>query len=261
EYQLGTHPLKWDTDGDGMDDGWELKPDNRGALVFDPVLRKYRWTLDPLNPDDWYLDPDHDGARINIWTPSPDEPGRYRNEAYYFPWINLYEYITGIDNDDDGIMEITTFVAPRIDAEKVLGGYDSDHDGIPDGWEFFWSDDDNDTLPTGWEMFYNGTFWNCPETYPYIDHESDWTPFTTSMDRKDEIFFPKDLNTSIGDLYPDRIDTNMDGLVDTREDLDLDGFDSGQEYRNGTDPTDPNSYPGSMGIDLPDSRKRKRGSQ
>ncbi len=58
--EYGTDPYDPDTDGDGMEDGWEIL--NR---KWDPQLMK--WTLDPLvkdafeNPDGDGFDADHDG--------------------------------------------------------------------------------------------------------------------------------------------------------------------------------------------------------
>jgi len=257
ESRMGTHPLKRDTDGDGMPDGWEADPDNRYQPVFDPASRRYRWTLDPLDSNDWYLDPDHDGATFTMWGRTDSEPGRYINRTFYFPWVNLYEYISGSDADGDGFNENTTSPAPRIVSECHLGGYDSDSDGIPDGFEFFWSDPDNDTLPTGWELFFNGTLWSEPETIPYIDPGNDWTPFTTSLTGIGTRMIHEPEEMTAGRLYPDRKDTNMDGVYDCDEDFDLDGYTNHDEYRNGTGPLDPNSYPGSPGLIAEDTRKKK----
>jgi hypothetical protein len=68
EYENGTHPLKWDTDGDGMPDGWELEDENRGSPIFHPEKRKWLWVLDPLDPTDWALDPDRDGFIYSFYT-------------------------------------------------------------------------------------------------------------------------------------------------------------------------------------------------
>ena len=48
-----TNPLQFDTDNDGMDDGWEL-----GVTDCDPNTSR----PDPLNPLDGRIDADNDGA-------------------------------------------------------------------------------------------------------------------------------------------------------------------------------------------------------
>ncbi|MGA1793136.1 MAG: hypothetical protein ACMUHM_04225 [Thermoplasmatota archaeon] len=259
EYQHKTHPLKVDTDGDGMPDGWELDPENRGQPAYDPWSRRYRWTLDPLNPNDWYLDPDHDGVILYHWTPSTYLHGRYYNETFYFPWVNLYEYMFGKDLDGDGINEVTTGCAPRIAAQHNIGGYDSDSDGTPDGYEVFWDDEDNDTLPTGWELFYNGTLWNSPETLPYKDPGLDWNPFTTSLNSRGPFLEIANVILTKGKLFHDRSDSNIDGVRDDLEDWDDDLHLNGAEWEFRTDPTDDRSYPYSPALLMSDSRRSRAG--
>ncbi|MGA1872868.1 MAG: hypothetical protein ACMUHY_04290 [Thermoplasmatota archaeon] len=255
EYLHRTHPLKADTDGDGMPDGWELDPEIRGQPAYDPWSRRHRWTLDPLDPSDWCLDPDHDGVIISQWTPSSQFPGRYYNESFYFPWVNLYEYGFGRDLNGDGINDMTTSCAPRIVEQYKLGGYDSDSDGLPDGYEVFWDDPDNDTLPTGWELFYNGTLWNSPETRPFKDPGLDWNPFSTSLNSRGPFLIPYGPEATNGRLYHDRSDSNFDGIRDDLEDPDDDLHPNGIERVHGTDPTDAICYPDGPALLQSDSRR------
>ncbi|MGA1821397.1 MAG: hypothetical protein ACMUIG_02595 [Thermoplasmatota archaeon] len=269
EYQRGTHPLKADTDGDGMPDGWELDEKNRGRPVYDPDLRGYRWLLDPLNPDDWWYDGDHDGYTYEFWT-EINGTGIYELVSYYFPFINLYEYQCGLDSNHDGINDITYCPAPRIMELYHFGGYNTDGDHLPDGWEVWLEDDhgnfsngfryaDNDSLPMGWEEFFNGSMWNRPECRPYemIMDDDDFIITANTLDMSDlgsRILEPKGFENGIyrtGCLYPNRKDTDINGLLDGREDFDWDGFDNLQEYENHTDPWDPGSYPGHPGMKIP----------
>lgn len=56
EYLHGTDPTKWDTDGDGIPDGWEVEHG-----------------LDPLDPDDGMADPDGDGfPNVYEWAHGTD---------------------------------------------------------------------------------------------------------------------------------------------------------------------------------------------
>ncbi len=255
EYKLRTHPLKADTDGDGMPDGWELEERNRYQPIYDNTMRRYRWTLDPLDPNDWYLDPDHDGVVFYTWSRSQYDPGRYLRNDYYFPWVNLYEYQFGEDIDHDGINEITTSPAPRLMDIFHLGGYDSDSDGLPDGYEIFHDDSDNDSLPTGWELFYNGTLWNEPETCPYRDRGNDWDPFDHALLFPETRLVLHDINVTRGKLNPNMIDTDMNGVNDGEENADGDANNNFEEARSHSDPTrDPSTRRSSDAIS-DDTRK------
>ncbi len=62
EYWYNTNPIKPDTDGDGMWDGWEA---NNGR-IYDSGPLKGKLDIDPTNPNDWNKDVDFDasGARV-----------------------------------------------------------------------------------------------------------------------------------------------------------------------------------------------------
>jgi hypothetical protein len=269
EYKNGTNPLNWDTDGDGMPDGWELDDKNRGAYIFNNKTLKYETVLDPLDPTDWALDADHDGFVFAIWTPVNQGKTEFELVYYYFPWINLYEYQFGLDPDHDGINEITTSPAPTDYSLNLIGGDDSDGDGMPDGWEVWVSDyignisdpnqfEDNDSLPRGWEELFNGSMWNKPQCYIYEYKEEDkskfshwWTSDTTG--RRTFVPFGLQVNKDyyMGKYYPDRKDTNRNGITDGEEDDDSDGKNCVMEYRGHTDPTDKDSWPGKGNIPTP----------
>lgn len=266
EYENSTNPLKWDTDDDGMPDGWELEDKNRGAPLYNPEKRKYAWILDPLDGDDWALDADHDGFVYAIWTPVNSGKTEFELVEYYFPWINLYEYEFGLDPDHDGINEITTRPAPRDPEYNIQGGYDSDGDLMPDGWEVWVTDyignvsdvqpfEDNDSLPRGWEELFNGTMWDQKECYIYEDLNHTWDPWATSDTVGRRTFQPDGVRTNkdyyLGKLFPDRKDTNMNGITDAEEDDDSDGKNNNLEYRGHTDPTDRDSWPGKDNIPTP----------
>ena len=274
EYENGTHPLKWDTDGDGMPDGWELEDENRGSPIFNPEERKWLWVLDPLDPTDWALDPDRDGIIYSFYTFNPDDQV-YELVKYYFPWCNLYEYKFGIDTDGDGINELTTIPAPRIPEMGEKGGWDTDGDLMPDGWEVWVSDsignlsdpqyfEDNDTLPKGWEDLFNGSAWNTPESWIWEADENEtktWDPWSTSVDMQRmgrRVFIPKGFRATStnpdfyrGRLYSNKKDTDLNGIFDWQEDYDKDNQDNDNEYRGHTDPTDPDSFPGRRSPDIP----------
>ena len=137
----GTTPNHWDTDLDGMPDGWELK-----------------YSLDPLNPDDATEDPD--------------------NDTYVFPngtfirWANIDEYRYNITEEWSNE---TVYVGSKI-INKLKNGvwwngtnpkeWDTDGDGMPDGWGVYYKlnplvddafeDKDGDDL-LNLEEYLNGT--------------------------------------------------------------------------------------------------------
>ena len=262
EYLIGTDPLNPDTDGDGMPDGWEMDPENRGEQVWNIEKSRYEWTLDPLNPDDWCLDPDHDGYTFSFYVNVPPNGSYYELVDIYFPWINLYEYRNGIDTGNDGINDITDCPAPGKMGDPQTGGYDTNSNGIIDGEEFWVNDMDNDSLPRGWEELFNGSMWNRPECYPYIHSNGSWDPFHTSITVGRDIFIPcafqpgnegQDLS---GHFWFNRRDSNMDGVYDNRSDVDGDGNTSWDEFMGHTDPTDPTAYPGNPDTNIPPRRSR-----
>ncbi len=117
EYDAGTDPLSWDTDGDtferpdgselAFDDGWEVtsdenttptNPDSDGDGMWDGWETYYG--LDPLNASDRFLDLDGDGLP------------NYLEFAYPAPDQKWWDSTDPLNPDTDG-------------------------DGIPDGWEAY----------------------------------------------------------------------------------------------------------------------------
>ncbi|MEM3341183.1 MAG: FG-GAP-like repeat-containing protein, partial [Thermoplasmata archaeon] len=156
EYLIGTKASDPDTDNDGMPDGWEVR------------YRRFvngTYNLDPKDPNDALLDPDHDGFN---WTNRYNNPNvNYTDtdglikfnygvrdwnrdgkispgENDSFP--NLLEYMFGIDKNYDGINDYDTTTDPN--------NPDTDGDGIIDGWEIFFMDLDYDGMANGWELRY-----------------------------------------------------------------------------------------------------------
>jgi len=253
-----------------MPDGWELNEKNRGPRLYDPERRTHDFILNPVSPPsapDWCLDADHDGFIFSLWTPTDVTKTNYELVFYYFPFINLYEYLYGIDKNKDGINDITTSPSPRIPELGLEGGKDTDNDGMPDGWEIWVTDyqgnvskinqfEDNDTLPKGWEDLFNGSAWNKPECYIYEakNNETTWDPWANSLTVGRRIFRPTGFISSPdfyrGKLYADRKDTNRNGVDDPDEDEDNDNKNEYLEYKAHTDPTDRDSFPGN-GFGIP----------
>jgi|GEM_PF-1017569 len=118
EEKIGTRRNNADSDGDGMNDTWEVL---NGLDLLDP-----RKGLNPLDPSDASEDLDNDGfSNIEEY-----KAGTYPDDETSLP----DEYPA--DADGDGL--------PDVVEEYLRGEYgtdpdnaDSDGDGMEDGWEFF----------------------------------------------------------------------------------------------------------------------------
>jgi hypothetical protein len=131
-YCLGTttNPLKWDTDNDGMPDGWES-----------------RHGLAPLDPSDAGLDPDGDGLTnleeyhigTNPHDPDSDHDGVGDREEWF-----LGTDPTTPDTDGDGIPDGDEILVHGTDPFDPADGIaDTDGDGIPDNEEAAMGTDPN----------------------------------------------------------------------------------------------------------------------
>ncbi|NOQ53413.1 MAG: hypothetical protein GQ558_02270, partial [Thermoplasmata archaeon] len=148
-----TDPTVPDTDGDGMNDGWES---HYGLRLIDPDTRDVEWVveIDPTSGLDAYRDPDGDVIYTRwslvrwLWT-DPDGDGMFEPPYGANPFdtvlvgYNIHEYImntnpveadtdndsypfgAGITNDFDEIVYLGT------DPNNV----DTDGDEMWDGWE------------------------------------------------------------------------------------------------------------------------------
>ncbi len=129
EFKWQTDPLGWDSDQDGMSDGWEV-------AFFSSEFK----SPDPTK-DDHDLDNDNDGVVYYI-----------NNKRYQERFTNLKEYRTGVDLNKDGI----------IDHGTTDPNYNDSY--YRDAW---FADDDGDGLVNGWELIFNGTTKNSEGYTPY----------------------------------------------------------------------------------------------
>jgi hypothetical protein len=192
EYENGTDPLKWDTDGDGLPDGWEL-PEPMGGFarwVFDPFTNRYGWNLDPLDPTDADKDPDCDGVLYILTHVDDDYDGKIDEDPVGKIDDSTVDPNIPWDDDGDGLIdedsEESEFYHPFTNLDEFWFGIphlkypwlrtntthpnkpDTDMDSIPDGWEIWYTDhefryqnrtpgrwEDDDKLPKGWEDLFN----------------------------------------------------------------------------------------------------------
>lgn len=138
EYYLGTNPIHWDTDGDGMPDGWEVD------MALNPLDR-----IDATSNDD--RDMMVDGHAL-VYIAALETQLYWNGEAAFgfdprFAWEGgdaeenvaytaLQEFLVARYYIDLGIV-------PQVDSTIWLYwttdpfDNDTDQDGMPDGWELY----------------------------------------------------------------------------------------------------------------------------
>lgn len=128
EYDLGTHPMRADTDGDGLPDGYE----------------NGRWHLNPQFPNAVAADIDSDGIgelvefQQNTDSLAPDSDGDGLSDGLEVRHFGTNP--TNLDTDGDGLSD---FAEILINSHWPLSfsfktnpkKWDTDGDLLPDGWE------------------------------------------------------------------------------------------------------------------------------
>lgn len=237
---IGTDPNNNDTDGDLMQDGWELSYD--------------------LNPfeNDSFFDNDYDGFDFNNdW--KINETEQFTNLEEYLHGTNPidedtdgdyiidgWEVYFGLnpkikdayeDPDNDKLDNIDEFINPKdVNVDEIEWtspkNPDSDGDGVLDGYEIengtdpTINDTDNDGMPDGWELKYR-------DKLDATVDDSDCDPDKDGLINSAEYENPKDYD------YDGNIRTNP-----TIKDSDNDGIEDGEEVIEGSDGffTDPTMF-------------------
>ncbi|WP_455392267.1 hypothetical protein [[Eubacterium] cellulosolvens] len=198
EYELGTDPLNWDSDKDGLPDGWEIK------------YRKWVWEG---GYNGFNLNPSTADSNLNDIEDDED------NDGNTDPAEELWD---GKDNDGDG--------------EVVIGAKDlkdNDGDGLvdePDEISYInWIDDDGDGIvdegiDEEWDLNDANEDYDWDGTWYFIA----W--FDDDLDEEyDEDPIDDDFDYMINEDPADGIDNDGDGLIDEdtggeEDDNDGDGY-------------------------------------
>ncbi|MDM8535267.1 Ig-like domain-containing protein [Desulfobacterales bacterium HSG17] len=277
EYQIGTSPNRADTDRDGMPDGWEynnsLNPKDPSDKDQDPDndgltnLEEYKVDTDPhvANTNE---DTDGDGIP-NIWEKKngldPTDPSDAQDDPDNDGLSNLDEYKNGTDpnvadtdgdgvNDGDEINAGTDPLVPNtvIPEEPAVT---EDNDGMPGWWEDQHGlnkyspsdadqDPDNDGL-TNLEEYKNGTDPNVPDTDGDGVNDGDeinagTDPLVPNTVIPEEPAVTED-NDGIPGAWEDQHGLDKYSSSDADGDPDNDGLSNLEEYKNGTDPNNPDT--------------------
>jgi len=221
EIQIGTDPLDWDTDGDGISDGDEYlyywidhDNDGDGLLCF----------LDPDSDNDGL----NDGHEMGYWVSRGIDPIIDDMDGDYKP--NLFDS----DSDNDGLFdgfEVLNGFDPQNPDDPDLSG-DSDGDGISDedelhyyGTDPFNKDTDGDLLSDSEELLEFGG-WGTDPRDPDFDDDG-------LLDYQEILYWQSRGEDPMSD--PDHDFTP--NLYD--RDSDNDGISDGLEAFYGFDPTSP----------------------
>ncbi len=141
-----TNPFMWDTDGDGIPDGWEL------VFGYDPWWADRH---DRLNPDgDAYAYIDNATIHSNVYLAigfNPHTAWRADNRAQFSrPFVNLMEFA-----GPEGLLATGGVESIGVGIRTNPYNVDTDGDGMWDGWEYYLGFDP--TSPLGSEEDVDGT--------------------------------------------------------------------------------------------------------
>jgi hypothetical protein len=193
-----THPLSWDTDGNGQSDLADFYAANPPAeLPAETSTSTAEATSVDSDSDGLTDDFENSTALTNPYSSDTDGNGRSDYDDYYYPVGNP-------DSDSDGVTDIT-----ETEQGTDPYGVDSDGDGLTDGEEtnVFYTDPNN--------------------AHSRSSQYTDW--------------YMVDLTDSDGGGIPDRIESYLgmnkyDASDDVSGDLDGDGTTNVESYEEGTSP-------------------------
>ncbi len=196
EYELGTDPLNWDSDHDGLPDGWEIE---FRRWAYDDTLGLWNWNLDPS---------DGDTNKNDVWD---DED----NDGNSDPTEEIYD---NRDNDGDGEVVSYLYIGGTKTFVDVRDKQDNDGDGLidePDEISFRnWIDDDGDgTIDEGIDEE-----WDLNDANEDFDMDGLWYTIAWVNDdndqKTDEDPIDDDGDGLINEDIADEKDNDGDGLID-----------------------------------------------
>ncbi|MCD6383566.1 MAG: hypothetical protein J7L88_03815 [Thermoplasmata archaeon] len=201
-----TNPSRWDTDGDGMDDGWEVHAKNwimenlftpdgkirvyssaenvtiRGEISGAKIMSDYQnMIIDPLSPKDADEDIDvryvyNNDTGAFIWLYQPDMLTNYQEYVnhtvpYYWDTDNdsYYDSLTKQFYDMSDYQEVSIIYNQTDSAVDWNGDGINDYKTCP-----YKADTDGDLMPDGWELLVGLNPLNATDRF--LDLDGDGLP-------------------------------------------------------------------------------------
>ncbi|MGB5190265.1 gliding motility-associated C-terminal domain-containing protein, partial [Robiginitalea sp.] len=266
-----------DTDGDGLDDGYEGSNLNDPFDVNDEIDDPANDLPDTDGTEDVnYRDPDDDGDGTDTTDEDADGNGDPTNDDtdsdgtpdYLDPTDDRTDTdgdgvpdSEDLDDDNDGMLDSTEDFDIDGDMDPLTNPQDSDEDGKPDHLDI---DSDNDGIPDNIEAQTTAGYIppNPDDETTYIANQGVNSAYLGGLipENSENSGEPDYLDSdSDNDLVPDNNegnDFNFDGQPDwtfTGIDTDGDGLDDGYEGSNVNDPFDVNDEIENPSEDLPDT--------
>ena len=252
EYLLGTNPIHWDTDGDGMPDGWEVDygslddtatvttTDEEGntVITIDDTSKIF---LNPLDPKDATQNPDGDwfaasGDRLHFdvfedndfdprtgWHDPAADTVSYAGNTFRVSYPNTAKY-TALDEFNLAAWyrsQDETIVPSPDNWDKLTtrpGSADTDEDGMPDGWECYVGLDPNApgdaTGDEDGDLLNNFHEFLCTMAIDQYEHLADSADEAAQWPNKP---WPTNPRASLGLGFADGADTDGDQILDSFE--------------------------------------------
>ncbi|MDC3368682.1 gliding motility-associated C-terminal domain-containing protein [Flavobacteriaceae bacterium] len=284
EVSLGLDPFNWDTDGDGAGDGWDAWPLDPTISWDDDKDRIENWIeenrlgTDPQNPD---TDGDDVNDNEDLFPLDPnqsfDSDGDGLSDSYE---ISLGMKPNSKDSDGDGYYDAPCDRTKQIfytdpdtgyswwtDNWRECDGYWAQNPDNNNKWQYYpsswiedkfptnrleWSDNDNDGIGDNEDTDddNDGTL-DSEDDFPYDSSEQKNTDKPTIAngyltDADGDGIYGEDYNND-GWVEETTGDRRRFDFVGDNKDLDDDGdlFLDVDEIASGTDPLDPDDFPGS----------------
>ena len=284
EVSLGLDPFNWDTDGDGAADGWDAWPLDATISWDDDKDRLENWIEENrLGTDPQKADTDEDGVNDNedLFPLDPNQSFDSDGDGL----SDSYETSLGMDpnskdSDGDGYYDAPCDRTKEIfytdpdtgyswwtDNWRECDGYWAQNPDNDNNWQFYpsswiedvfptditeWADSDSDGIGdnTDTDDDNDGTL-DSEDDFPYDSSEQKNTDKPTIAngyltDDDGDGIYGEDYNND-GWVEETTGDRRRFDFVGDNKDLDDDGdlFLDVDEIASGTDPLDPDDYPGS----------------
>ena len=250
ELEIGTDPNNPDSDGDGLDDGYEIVGHWKGNPRRNPTDYTNPWITDPLNPDT-------DGDGLSDGWEAGEERYIHVSDRVSWEQANIesqkiqFAHLATITSKMEDFIYQRMLSRLRLEAISkgetlygtFLGGKENEDDICEwvtgESWAFNnWAPGEpNDH--EGKEPYLESGYWGAPyDSFYWNDLRNDLSSYSNSDERLERLgSFGRHYLVEIG--YPSD---------PTNPDTDGDGFNDLEEYEDNTDPNNPDSFSKSLKV-------------